>query len=162
MCFFILSTHSAEKGPRGPHRASGREGRVVPAVSRAGHTGAFHTHGYRNLHSYLHSCVAAGSSAAAHTSVSVCAHTMQWCSLNRSYVIHCDAWTYCLELLWQKGCGITVWDLLWPPASGSPIETGPRWKLCRLTLAQGTDHLLTWTLDRFDLFCCQSSVAEGR
>lgn len=78
------------------------------------------THTCRNIPSC---CLAAASTADVCTSV--CALTHKWppCSLNRSYVIRCDAWAHCLELLWQKACGITVWAPLWSPASGSPTHT---------------------------------------
>lgn len=57
--------------------------------------------------------------------MSIRTHThTQWCSINRCCVIRCNAWVYCLELLWQKDCGLTVWALLWQPASALPLKKG--------------------------------------
>lgn len=93
-----------------------------------------------------------------HLHVCTCIHEWLWCSLNRSYVDHCDVCTYCLELLWQKDCRITVWVLMWSPASGSPTATGPRWKL----QAKFSSRYWSPAHHRFHLFCCQTSLGEGR
>lgn len=115
MCVSLIrSTRTAEKGSWGPHWASGRERRVIPALSRAWHTGAFHTHVQK--YAFICSQLSGRSLLCCwpHLRVCICTHKWPWCSLNRSYVLHCDAWAYCLELLWQKD---------WNHSLGSAVAT---------------------------------------
>lgn len=109
MCVLLIwSTRPAEKGSRGPHRASGRERRIIPALSRAWHTGAFQTFICSQL------CGRSLVCCCPRHRFCVCTHKWPSCRLSRSYVIHCDAWAYCLELLWQKD---------WNCSLGSAVAT---------------------------------------
>lgn len=97
-----------------------------------------HTHTYTHTHKQ------------AHTNACLCY------SVHRSCVICCNAWAHCLELLWQKDCGLTVWALLvplWQPAHALPLQEGLTQHCAgRLSLAKALINCSTGlSTDRFDL-----------
>lgn len=114
---------------------------------------------------FIYNCLASVHSADMQISVSIHIHTHACLPMVQYKQELCNS-LKCLGLLSEAA----VAERLWPHSLGSAvatsqcsaIESGLHWALWRVTLAQVTDHLFNWTLDRFDLFChqsCSSAVA---
>lgn len=138
MCWLNSLMCPAKKSPWGPRWTSGREGSISPTLSGAGHAGTFSTYKFEyffrkiSIH-VLHLQLFCLSAFCWYSDLGVsysntCMHAYPWYSINKSYsllfVICWNAWVYCLKLLWQKDCGLTVWALLWQSASALPLKVG--------------------------------------
>lgn len=98
-----------------------------------------------------------------HRRVCVCTHKRPWCSLNRSYVIRCEAWAYCLELLWQKD-----WNHSLGPAVATSQwlthRSGASMKTVRANFSSrywSPAHLDSWQIwfVLLPVFCCWKEVS---
>lgn len=166
---FLSLMCPAKKSPWGPHWTSGREGSISPTLSGAWHAGTFlyiqvYEYFFRKisihmLHLQLF-CLSAFcwcSDLGVYTHTHVCIPMVQY--KQELFAVICNS-LKCLGLLSEAA----VAERLWPHSLGSAVaisqcsasESGFHWALCRVSLAQVTDHLFNWTLDRFDLFCHQS------